>query len=286
MILDDDPLQHRAISRALGADYDYSFHTDSQSLWTQATAPDLFLCDLQLQNSSSFEILAQARSLWPTTARVLVSGQLTESDLIHTINHDLAHRILRKPWTLDELRLSVAEGLSMSRMLKDRQYWQELSLTDAVTHLWNRRGFLQQILRETSRARRHQRTYSLLMIDVDHFKKINDENGHTHGDDVLRKLSRLMTESVRAIDFVGRYGGDEFVILLPETDVAEAFDVAERVRKKAENELQLRLSLGLAAYPDHGEDPGQIIESADKALYTAKTKGRSQTSIATLPPTP
>lgn len=279
MILDDDPDQHRALTRALGADYDYTTHTRAADIW-QSPAPELFLCDLQLADGRALEVLARARSHWPTTARLVISGQLTEADLIQFLNRDLAHRVLRKPWTVEELRQSVLEGLAMTRVLKDRQYWQELSLTDPVTHLWNRRGFLQQMLRESSRARRHRRPYSLLMIDLDRFKEMNDEKGHSFGDEVLRKLARLFTENLRAIDWVCRYGGDEFAILLPEAGADEAFEVAERLRRKAGAELGLNLSLGLAAYPDHAEDPAQIVESADRALYTAKTNGRNQTAVA------
>jgi two-component system cell cycle response regulator len=279
MILEDDSDQHRALTRALGPDYDYHLFQKAADIW-QAPPPDLFLCDLQLAEGNALETLHKARGQWPTSGRIVISGQLTETDLIQFLNRDLAHRVLRKPWTVEELRQSVLEGLAMTRILKDRQYWQELSLTDPVTHLWNRRGFLQQLLRESSRARRHQRPYSLLMIDLDRFKEMNDERGHSYGDEVLRKLARMLTESVRAIDWVCRYGGDEFAILLPETGPLEAFDVAERLRMKAQSDLALNLSLGLAAFPDHAEDPGAIVESADRALYTAKTNGRSQTSIA------
>ncbi|MBX3016725.1 MAG: diguanylate cyclase [Bdellovibrionaceae bacterium] len=285
MILDDDTDQHRALTRALGPDYDYALFASSSEIF-QAAAPDLFLCDLQLADGRALEVLAKARANWPTTARLVISGQLTEADLIQFLNRDLAHRVLRKPWAVEELRQSVLEGLAMTRVLKDRQYWQELSLTDPVTHLWNRRGFLQQMVRESSRARRHRRPYSLLMIDLDRFKEMNDEKGHSYGDEVLRKLSRLFTESVRAIDWVCRYGGDEFAILLPEAGTEEAFEVAERLRLKASAELGLHLSLGLAAYPDHAEDPAQIVESADRALYTAKTSGRNQTAIAGSKATP
>lgn len=283
MILDDDSTQLRAIERALGPTYDYGLFENATQLFDATAAqpaPDIFLCDLHLGQGNALDVLNIARSTWPTTARILMSGHLTETDLVQAINRELAHRVLRKPWTVEELKLSMAEAFSVSRLLKDRLYWQELSLTDPVTHLWNRRGFLQQMIRETSRARRHQRPYTLAMIDLDHFKAINDEKGHGYGDEVLRKLSHLMTESVRAIDWVCRYGGDEFAILFPETTTAEAFEVAERLRVKAQERLGLNLSLGLAAFPDHAEDPGMMIEAADKALYTAKTKGRNQTAIA------
>lgn len=292
VILEDDVSQHAAIRRVLepltgknsstGLETELVFYTEPQSLFATA-APDLFICDLHLPGSDGMEVLESARQAWPTTARILMSGLLSEQDLIAAINGDLAHRILKKPWVTEELRRSVAEGLAITRMLKDRLYWQELSLTDPLTHLWNRRGFLQQMIRESSRSRRNQGSFTLLMLDMDDFKKINDEQGHIKGDEVLRKLARVLNESVRAIDWVCRYGGDEFAILLTETAPQNALEVAERLRIRVQQELGLNMSLGLAGFPLHGQDPGQVIESADRALYTAKTRGRKQTCVAENP---
>lgn len=280
-VLDDDKDQHRAISRAIQSPYTCQCYDSQEGLFS-GPAPELFICDLRLGQTSGLEVLNRAKTEWPETARILISGFLTEDDLSETINRDLAHRVLRKPWNVNDLRMAISEGLATARLLKDRKYWQELSLTDPLTHLWNRRALLQQLVRESSRTRRHHRPYTLVMIDIDHFKRINDERGHLHGDEVLRRLARLMVESVRAIDWVYRFGGDEFAVLLPETRWQEGKEIAERLRVAAQTQLNLNLSLGLAEDPSHTQDPGELIGIADRALYTAKTQGRSQCAVAPL----
>ena len=160
-----------------------------------------------------------------------------------------------------------------------------LSIRDSLTELYNHRHVMELLAVEFSRVGRYQDVFSLLMIDVDDFKKVNDEYGHPAGDDVLKELARIIKETVRTVDVVGRYGGEEFVVLLPHTPHPEALETAERIRLRirdhlfpaGERQVHVTVSAGVASYPSANVDsPSTLIREADKALYGAKEAGRDR----------
>jgi two-component system, cell cycle response regulator len=162
-----------------------------------------------------------------------------------------------------------------------------LSIRDGLTGLYNHRHIVELVQAEFDRLGRHQGAFSVLMIDIDHFKKVNDEHGHPAGDAVLREVANVIQGCLRTIDDVGRYGGEEFVILLPQTPHEEAMATAERVRSQVGahvfraqgNALQVTISVGVATAPADGVDSGgALIREADKALYRAKSAGRDRTA--------
>lgn len=168
---------------------------------------------------------------------------------------------------------------------------EELATRDPLTGLFNRRELSRVLEEELERARRYQRPMALLWIDFDHFKDINDTYGHAAGDEVLRSVSRLLETSVRSVDAIGRFGGEEFVIVLPEMDLEEARDTAERLRRKVADSAQplgdgqtvpLTISVGVAVYPDHGATLSALCAAADKAMYLAKDRGRNCVAMAHL----
>ena len=164
-----------------------------------------------------------------------------------------------------------------------------LSITDHLTVLYNRKHMMERLAQEASRERRHQHEFSILLLDLDHFKKYNDTFGHLAGDRLLAKVAALFKECVRAIDYVARYGGEEFLILLPETNLKDAVQAAERIRTSvaagtlADPEIpqSVTISIGVAAFPTHGRAPEEIIMRADEALYEAKRQGRNRVVRAT-----
>jgi diguanylate cyclase (GGDEF)-like protein/PAS domain S-box-containing protein len=159
-----------------------------------------------------------------------------------------------------------------------------LSLTDPLTELFNRRYFIDFASLEFERVRRYARTLSVAMVDVDHFKSVNDSHGHHIGDITLREIALRIKNSVRAVDVVARYGGEEFVILMPETGIDEAIQVAERVRQviagsPIENEdvaVSVTLSLGIVELDKNTNNLAELIKCADQALYKAKAGGRNR----------
>ena len=162
---------------------------------------------------------------------------------------------------------------------------QRLSTTDPLTGLWNFRYLSMSLAREIERSTRFDRPLAVLMLDLDHFKQVNDVYGHGRGDMVLRELAHRVQEQVREVDTFARYGGEEFVIVLPETTADGAAQLAERIcaavrrepfRNDGEEPLPVTVSIGGAAFPDQGSTPATLMRSADKALYVAKAEGRDR----------
>lgn len=222
----------------------------------------------------------------------------------------LEHVGERRTWTAAEMEFAGAladqAALALAaverRRLEDERAHvrlelmrtRELALQDELTGLANRRALEQMLADEVARALRHGRPLSILMADADHFKKINDTYGHRAGDTVLRELARLLTEKLRSIDKPARYGGEEFFVMMPETSVAEARLVAERIRSSIEEHtfvvdpeddeppipLRLTVSLGVAGLPESASTLEAMVEIADRALYDAKHQGRNRTVVA------
>jgi len=157
---------------------------------------------------------------------------------------------------------------------------EHLSMTDPLTGLYNRRYVMNEFEKEVQRAERHQRSLALLMLDVDRFKQYNDSHGHPAGDEVLRGIGRVIEDAVRDPDVPGRFGGEEFIVLMPDCDLVGAIDAAERIRARLTEEVfeggKVTCSIGAAAYPQHGTNPSSIIAAADVALYEAKAAGRDR----------
>jgi len=166
---------------------------------------------------------------------------------------------------------------------------QRLAISDGLTGLHNRRFFEEVMKLEADRAMRAQRTFGLIVIDLDHFKQINDSHGHPAGDSVLRETARRLTEVARRSDVVARYGGEEFVLVLPELGPIEILEVGERVRRAVGEHpmllpdgraISVTASVGAACLPDHAQTPAELIRAADQALYAAKQHGRNQVELA------
>lgn len=166
---------------------------------------------------------------------------------------------------------------------------QELSISDGLTGLYNQMHFFELLSLETKKSQRHKLSYSLIMFDVDFFKNYNDHNGHIHGSEILKSIGAIMKNKFRTTDLLAKYGGDEFVVILPQTDKVGAYLAAERLRESIEKQVfpgaetqpqkKLTISIGLASYPEHGLNDEQILNYADKALYFAKESGRNRTHI-------
>lgn len=172
---------------------------------------------------------------------------------------------------------------------------QRLSITDGLTGLWNRRYLQMQFRQVLATATRFGRPFSLLMLDLDHFKTVNDRYGHQQGDAVLVEFSKRVTRALREVDTLFRYGGEEFVALLTETDAQGALTTATKILEQVRGEpfgvpddsrLRVTVSIGVAVFPEHGASLNELIDAADRALYRAKAEGRDRAVVASPPQPP
>jgi diguanylate cyclase (GGDEF)-like protein len=162
----------------------------------------------------------------------------------------------------------------------------QIAITDRLTGLYNFGYFLDRLKEEKMRAERYHRLLSLIIFDIDHFKKYNDANGHPAGNEVLKKIAEILKAEAREVDIVARYGGEEMVIILPETSRKRAAELADRIREKVASATfskmesqplkKLTLSAGVATYPVDAANEESLIKKADSSLYVAKSQGRNQ----------
>ena len=187
----------------------------------------------------------------------------------------MVHCLLRQPNRQTFAAMLQTAAVRLSRAEID-------AITDSLTGLYNHRYLHERLSEELHRARELQRPLSVLFCDLDHFKGYNDTNGHSAGDAVLREVAHLIEESVRNVDVAGRYGGEEFVVLLVETERETALTVAERIRERIHsagftaNGVPLTVSIGVAGYPDDADRREDLLNKADWAMYLAKRRGRDQ----------
>jgi len=162
---------------------------------------------------------------------------------------------------------------------------QEMAITDSLTGVLSRRYFLERFAEELERSRKFKYCFSFLMLDIDYFKDYNDRFGHLVGDTILKEVTKTIKDNIRQIDLLGRFGGEEFCVVLTETDKEEALFVAERIRAALENknikaydeDIRVTISIGMAVFPGDAQVFEQIIEKADQLLYKAKQLGRNKT---------
>ena len=189
--------------------------------------------------------------------------------------------------TLDDIEQQLVSDLArhLGIALENARLYEQ-AIRDDLTGLYLKRHFLDRLHEEIDRARRYGKPMAVLMADLDHFKRVNDERGHLSGDRVLREMARLILTSVRSSDIVGRFGGEEIALILPEQEAAGARRAAEKVRQAVEASqfpaadegppIEITLSLGVAVFPGDGDDVDALLSAADQALYEAKRQGRNR----------
>ena len=248
---------------------------------------DVVLCDLQMPVMTGFEFLHTLRSeeQFVDLPVIMLTGNESQKDKICGLELG-ASDYVTKPFDPAELIARVKIQVKI-KLLQDRL--KDLANTDPLTRLSNRRHLFGVLNNELERSQRSDNPCSLVMVDVDHFKSVNDTYGHHLGDKVLVGVARQLQDCMRTYDLAARFGGEEFALLLPETDPAQASTIAERVRvvvesMKFEGELkplQLTISAGVATFP--GPDvmtPDDLIRVADHSLYRAKDAGRNRVELS------
>lgn len=267
----------------------------------ESAAPDLVLLDAMMPNMSGFEVCRRIKSD-PRIQHipVIMVTSLTSIDDKIRGQEAGADDFISKPIKRVELLLRVKSLLrikSLHDQLSEKvaelevakSSLRELANTDPLTSLRNKRYLEETGSLEVERAARYRRPLSLVIADLDFFKQFNDAHGHPAGDILLRQVAALISQSIRNIDLASRYGGEEFVLVLPETGKEEAGVVAEKLRSQIESHVildeggqprgRVTISAGVAAYPDDAADLAGLLRAADRRLYRAKEQGRNRVVI-------
>ncbi len=222
----------------------------------------------------------------------LLSSRETKQDIVQGLESG-ADDYLTKPYDTDELKARLRAGERIleleDRLVEARESMRFQATHDVLTSLWNRGVIVELLSREVVRSRREKSSSAVMMCDIDRFKAVNDQFGHAAGDDVLREVARRLHTSVRSYDMVGRYGGEEFLVVLNKCDPGSAVSRAENLRNTvaakpivlATNSLKVTISVGVALsidFPNRSAD--EILHAADMALYDAKASGRNCVRLA------
>jgi len=248
---------------------------------------DLVFMDVRMPEKSGMEWLAEI-SEKQTAPVVMLTGSGNERVAVQSIQTGAAGYLPKGRLSGENLASTIDEALNRWRQVQqarsDQEEMERLANFDSLTGLYNRRAILGRLDEQTRHAKRYQEDLSLIMADLDHFKKVNDRYGHLVGDDVLESVGRLVQQSIRATDRAGRYGGEEFLVILPRTDLPSGVNVAERTRKLVEaarmkggkgEVLGITISLGVSSYRA-GEEAESLVSRADDVLYRAKKNGRNR----------
>ena len=283
LVVDDNPDKLKLLEAALSlAGYNVTTAMDGQDALAavESYQPDLIITDVMMPRMNGYELAERIRAN-PRTKFIPVIMQTAagrNSDDLRRASEVGALGYITDP---TDLELLLARTRTLLEFKAYLDVCEEAAFTDHLTGLANRRRFERQLDREVNRTLRYTRPFNLLMLDIDHFKLVNDNYGHQAGDEALRGIGRVLQEGTRGIDLAARIGGEEFAVLLVETGQAEALEVAERLRAGIRDMAlpkigQITASFGVAECPFSGQTAAEMLRAADVALYDAKRSGRNK----------
>ena len=295
LVVDDDPLSRRILEQVLvssGCEVESAADGQEALAKVRQHRPDVVVTDWQMPVMDGLTLCRILKGTEETRfTHVVMLSARGETESKVTGLETGADDYLVKPVEPVELQARVRVGLRLQRALADlaakNEILEKLALTDALTGLANRRAFREALESELARVGRHGRPASLLFLDLDHFKAVNDTHGHAVGDEVLEGFARVLTRACRRGDLAARIGGEEFAVLLPATGRVPASLVAERIRRVVEFHplgrsvpVRVTVSGGVVATEDFPAPPAadELLRRADSALYRAKAEGRNRVS--------
>ena len=302
LLAEDDALSRHRLATILGKwGYEVSVTPDGAEAWQamqRPDAPQLVILDWMMPGLDGLEVCQKIRQRGqePYVYVILLTARTSQEDLLAGLGAG-ADDYLCKPFDLQELQVRLRAGRRIlglqDELISTREALREQATHDFLTGLWNRRAILDFLVREFLRAQREGHPLGVVMVDLDHFKHINDDYGHPAGDAVLSEAARRMQTLLRPYDGIGRYGGEEFLAVLVGCGIAQTVEVAERLRTSLEQQeieisggtITVTGSFGVIVYESHGtgaegshaeDNINTLLKAADDALYQAKHQGRNQ----------
>jgi len=287
LIVDDENANLKVLTHILGSDYTIYTATNGKNAIEKAKEflPDLIMLDILMPDMDGYTTLAEIKKCEEIKKIpvVFISGLDSDEDEERGLSLDAADYII-KPFNAPIVKLRVHNQIQIVNQMR---IIERLSRIDQLTNIPNRRSFDERLQMEWKQAVREQTSISLLIMDLDHFKNLNDTYGHQMGDVVLQTVAGTFSRSFkRPGDFAARWGGEEFVVLLPNTPLEGALDVAEKIRADIENKIiltadgsrmKVTVSVGVnSLVPGKDDTIDAFISNADKALYNAKETGRNK----------
>ena len=300
LIVDDNAMIRSEIKAVLMKDGSFTHFMEAGDGLTafktiMETPPDLVLCDLVMPGFDGLKFLglkASRKELEQIPVIILTAEDDLDrkAEILERGASDYVTKPFHEKELLARVRIHTKLKLLQDELREMNVQLEALSVTDPLTGLANRRRLMARLQEEVQRARRYKTPLSVVMIDIDHFKDVNDTHGHAMGDEVLRNIGAMLNAGLRATDLAARYGGEELTLVLPHTDIPAALQVAEGLRQKfAELDhvldgvtIRKTASMGLAARDGQGEMPDaeDLLKHADEALYRAKQGGRNRVEVA------
>lgn len=293
LIAEDESINRRLVKKHLtDAGYETVEAEDGQAAWElfQSEPFHFVITDWMMPRLDGPALIQNIRNSGQShyTYIILLTAMDETENVVHGLESG-ADDYLTKPLNGRELIARVSSGMRIlkleAQLMQARKQMEVLAMHDGLTGLLNRRAIEEHADAEFSIAGRKERPLSIILLDIDHFKKVNDTHGHKMGDKVLQRVAGILSEDLRKYDRLGRWGGEEFILILPDTDLQGAMIVAERLRvQTAETNISLengepfsvQISLGVATTDANFQTIAKFIDAADQALYKAKQAGRNQ----------
>lgn len=288
LIIEDDPLVLKGFETILKQDgYDIQTSDNGKKALglIEKENFDIVLTDLNMDDVSGLDVLNNVKKISPDIPVIVITGYESMDTAITALRGG-AYDYLIKPCQEIDLKTTIKRGLEKRMLEKELLV---LATTDPLTKLYNRNYFLSRFEEEFKKSVRYKISISCILLDIDHFKKINDTYGHQIGDKILVGLSEILRINSRNIDIIGRYGGEEFIIILPQVDDQSSYKLSERLRNIVKehvfniqnHKIKMTISLGISTFPKNKvNDYKELIRLADDALYEAKRTGRDKTVIS------
>ena len=300
ILIADDSLLSRRILEAFLTKRDYSVVSTNNGeealrLLSREDAPRLAILDWMMPGMEGTQVCSKLREQSnekPYIYTLLLTARSEKADLLNGLESG-ADDYIAKPFDPPELHARLQIGRRIldlqDKLLAASDELRFRATHDTLTGVSNRAAILEILRREQSRQQREAGSFGVILVDIDHFKEVNDVHGHLWGDTVLQEAANIMQASVRPYDVVGRYGGEEFLIVVPHSDASSALIVAERIRKaiaaktipSPKGQIRVTASFGVAAPSDANRvEMQQLLQMADEALYRAKQNGRNRSELA------